>query len=598
MIRRRNNILRRLVVLLGAVLSIWAIEPCWAGSATWSANPTDGLWNMAVNWVPNTVPNSPSDIATFANSNLTEVTTEAGIIDVGSVVFDAGAPPFQIVISVGSVFLCNGTGIIYHSQTVQSFALDVTDEFGSALFFYSNASAGELTQFNNPGSHVYFDDTSTANKAIFIVSKLGARQGNLTFFNNATAANATITTVGNSFTTFYDDTTASEAFFTTVEGGNVTFSTDSSAGQATIECSGGTQPPGFGGGVQFDTRATAAQSHVIVNGAAVAGAAGNDIIIADSATGGDATFVVNGGAETGAEGAAMNFYEDSTAGAANITINGGTNGGASGSLFFFDHSDGGTASIALLGGSQMDLGNRAQPGITIGSLEGDGTVFLGPKVLVIGSNNNSRTFAGVIRDGGLNQGAGGRLTKIGTGTLTLSGANTYTGGTTVSAGVLKVANTTGSATGTGAVNVNAGTLGGKGIIAGPTTIGSGSGAGAFLQPGVGANQPTTLSLEGLLTFKSDSTYTYKLNTNNAKADQVVANGVTIQSGAQFDFNAVANRRLQMGQVFTAISNTSAASISGAFANLPDNSTFTAGRNKFEVSYSGGDGNDLALTVVP
>jgi autotransporter-associated beta strand protein len=328
----------------------------------------------------------------------------------------------------------------------------------------------------------------------------------------------------------------------------------------------------------------------------VAGAAGNEVIISDTATGGSATFVVNGGAEAGAEGATMNFHEDSTAGAADITINGGTNGGAIGALFFFDHSDGGSASIALRGGSQMDLGNRAQPGITIGSLEGDGTVFLGPKVLVIGSNNKSRSFTGVIRDGGINQGAGGRLTKIGTGTLTLSGANTYTGGTTVSAGVLKAANTTGSATGTGTVNVNAGTFGGKGIIAGPTTLGTGSGTGAFLQPGVGANQPTTLSVQGLLTFKSDSTFTYKLNTKKAKADQVIANGVTIQSRAQFSFNAIANKRLQRGQVFTAISNTSAASIGGTFANLPDGSTFTVGRNKFEVSYSGGDGNDLTLTV--
>jgi len=145
--------------------------------------------------------------------------------------------------------------------------------------------------------------------------------------------------------------------------------------------------------------------------------------------------------------------------------------------------------------------------------------------------------------------------------------------------------------------VNAGALGGGGIITGSTTIGTGSGAGAFLQPGVGASKPTTLSIQGLLTLKSDSTYTYKLNTNKAKADQVVANGVTIQGGAQFSFNAVANKRLQQGLVFTAINNPSAAPISGTFANLADGSVLTVGRNKFEVSYSGGDGNDLTLTVV-
>src|SRR5207237_4220906 len=121
-------------------------------------------------------------------------------------------------------------------------------------------------------------------------------------------------------------------------------------------------------------------------------------------------------------------------------------------------------------------------------------------------------------------------------------ANTYTGPTAVSAGALKAANRSGSATGTGAVNVSAGTLAGKGIISGAVTIGIGTGAGAFLAPGAGANNPTTLTLQSAVTFKADGTYTYKLNTKKAKADEVVAKGVTIESGAQFDFQALANKQ--------------------------------------------------------
>ena len=60
---------------------------------------------------------------------------------------------------------------------------------------------------------------------------------------------------------------------------------------------------------------------------------------------------------------------------------------------------------------------------------------------------------------------------------------------------------------------------------------------------------------------------------------------------------MANKKLATGTVFTAISNTSANAISGVFANLPDNSTFTVSRNNYQVSYEGGDGNDLTLTVV-
>jgi hypothetical protein len=46
---------------------------------------------------------------------------------------------------------------------------------------------------------------------------------------------------------------------------------------------------------------------------------------------------------------------------------------------------------------------------------------------------------------------------------------------------------------------------------------------------------------------------------------------------------VANKKLSAGTVFTAISNTSANPIAGTFINLPDGSTFTAGRNNFQAA---------------
>ncbi len=79
---------------------------------------------------------------------------------------------------------------------------------------------------------------------------------------------------------------------------------------------------------------------------------------------------------------------------------------------------------------------------------------------------------------------------------------------------------------------------------------------------------------------------------------LIANGVTIDSGAQFNFVATGNKTLNLGKVFVAVSNTAATPISGAFANLPDNSTFTVGANTFQANYEGGDGNDLTLMVVP
>ncbi len=229
--------------------------------------------------------------------------------------------------------------------------------------------------------------------------------------------------------------------------------------------------------------------------------------------------------------------------------------------------------------------------------EGNRLVFLGANTLTVGSNNQSAIFSGVIQDGGISQGTGGTVTKLGTGRWKLRSANSYTGGTTVEEGTLILNSRTGSATGSGPVQVNAGTLAGRGTITGAVTVGSGSGGGAVLAPGEGAARPARLSLESSLTLKGDATYRCRLNTKK-KADQVLANGVTIESGAQISFAVIGNRKLRPGKRAIVLSNTAATPIGGRFANLADGSTISAGPNTLEVSYSGGDGNDLTLTVVP
>jgi autotransporter-associated beta strand protein len=76
------------------------------------------------------------------------------------------------------------------------------------------------------------------------------------------------------------------------------------------------------------------------------------------------------------------------------------------------------------------------------------------------------------------------LEKTGAGTLVLSAANDYTGGTTVLDGTLRVANTTGSATGSGDVIVNTGArFGGDGRIDGNVTLNGGFTPGALIVGG-------------------------------------------------------------------------------------------------------------------
>jgi hypothetical protein len=118
-----------------------------------------------------------------------------------------------------------------------------------------------------------------------------------------------------------------------------------------------------------------------------------------------------------------------------------------------------------------------------------------------------------------------------------------------------------------------------------------------LAPGKDANTRGTLIIGSRLTFKSDGTYQFELNSDTRNADGVIANGVTIRGGAQFSFADAGNGALPFSTVFTAITNTSGTPIAGTFSNLPDGATFTSNGNTYQVNYEGGDGNDLTLTVV-
>jgi fibronectin-binding autotransporter adhesin len=140
--------------------------------------------------------------------------------------------------------------------------------------------------------------------------------------------------------------------------------------------------------------------------------------------------------------------------------------------------------------------------VQIGSLAGGGLfgggVSLGSGTLTTGSDGTSTTFGGII------SGLGG-LTKIGAGTLTLSGTSTYAGATNVTAGTLLV---NGGLSGSVTTVSSGATLGGSGTVPDVTV------SGGTLAPG--ANGIGTLST-GSLSLNASSTSRFELTLGNSSA---------------------------------------------------------------------------------
>jgi autotransporter-associated beta strand protein len=212
----------------------------------------------------------------------------------------------------------------------------------------------------------------------------------------------------------------------------------------------------------------------------------------------------------------------------------------------------------------------------------------------IDTNGNNVTIAGVV------SGAGAMLTKAGTGTLTLSAANTYTGNTLVSAGNLFVTNASGSGTGYGSVTVNSGAgLGGTGTVAGPVTI---TGGKLIVGPGTG---PGTLTLRNATTLNSASTFQAALAGSAAGtgySQLVIPSGGSINLGTA-TLNLTLSYTPSSSDLLFLVNNQNATGgLSGTFNGLSQGAqiTFPDG-TKAQISYQGdvtsmsfSGGNDVVL----
>src|SRR2546421_632553 len=133
----------------------------FANSATWKTNPATGDWNHAANWIPRTIPNGPSDTATFATSNTTNVFLSANI-EVNGIVFNAGAS------AIGSGGGFGGGGTEFHDSSTAGNAGFFNQGGFTFIRFFGNSTAGN-GNFNN-GGRVSFSDASTAGNGTFFTN--------------------------------------------------------------------------------------------------------------------------------------------------------------------------------------------------------------------------------------------------------------------------------------------------------------------------------------------------------------------------------------------------------------------------------------------
>ncbi|MFD2556281.1 putative Ig domain-containing protein [Sphingobacterium tabacisoli] len=232
-------------------------------------------------------------------------------------------------------------------------------------------------------------------------------------------------------------------------------------------------------------------------------------------------------------------------------------------LIFTSNLTGGTLTLAgnLSIGESLTIDASAASGLTISG----STITLGG-----GTTLDVVNTPGTLRINSTLSGTGS-LAKSGTGTLNLSGVNSYTGAT----------------------NVVAGKLAAIGKLVGNVTVQ----AAATLATGINDNVGL-LTIEGDLKIDPNGTLAVKIDGTTASTgyDQFVVKGTVNIGGARLAVNHAYSAA--HGDTYTIINNEASGAITGAFSGLAEGGTLTAGGNAtpLEVSYIGGTGNDFILTA--
>lgn len=481
------------------------------------------------------------------------------------VVNEGGRLDFEEDAKAGAAFITNNAAVRFADRATAGNAQFVVNEGGVLAFrdasdagiaqittngltgFFGTSTLAGATITNNESGTVYFADDASAGTTSFI-----GNNGTVVFAGRSTLGGGAITSNATGVVRFEDSATAGDGFISS--SGAVIFTDASSAADAEIVGN-------LGGLFLFRDRSTAGRA--IISGAsdvrfanrASAGSAlitvapGATISFTDEAVGGAARLQLDAGSLLDVSAAIRTVGVGSLAGAGSVRL--GANTLAFGDAtplvsFAGNFSDAGrggglikrgSGTVNLAGQSSYSGATMVQAGTleagvedvfapqsaftvasgatlalagfdqTIGSLAGAGLVDVSAgSVLTAGGNGESTVFSGVI------SGSGG-IVKAGSGVFALTGASTYTGGTSVDAGTLRVDGNIASSP----VTVgSAGTLMGSGTVGATVVEGTLAGranGGALAVAGdltLGAGAATVLELSGAQSGRFDVAGTARL----------------------------------------------------------------------------------------
>jgi autotransporter-associated beta strand protein len=415
---------------------------------------TSGNWSTAENWAANadgtgtgTVPTSAFNVTFAATGATNPTTTLDGDRTIKSLTISASG----FTIDGSSTLTINGTTIdisaagntAINANLAGASALLTKSGTGTLTLNGSNTYAGG-TQITG-GTVVVGSSTALGNSSGAVTLNPGSgntatlRSGasDLTLANNIVLSSGTTAFDTNSNNTTLSGVLSSVGALSKTGTGILTLTANNThTGGITISA-GGIALSGSGAladseamnlaasGTSFDISAISASGETI---ASIAGASGSSIGLGSKTltVGGDNTSTTFSGSMGGTGGALVKT------GSGTLTLAGG-------------NTYTGTTTITAGG---LQIGN----GGTTGSLSTSSTITNNGVLTFNRSNNLAQgTDFSATAIGG-----SGSLVQSGTGNLTLSSANTYSGGTTLNSGTLVLNNST--AIGTGALTINGGSL--------------------------------------------------------------------------------------------------------------------------------------------